>query len=91
MLRHRLLASVALAGVLSVGVVGYRHWAAERAAIALLEGAEERLGASLVAAPELDRIQASTALSQLERAGVIEGRQLEFWHPRGESIEAGDP
>lgn len=68
--RKGLLAAVGLSCAAAAGVFAYvAHLDAE--ADRLVEEAEERLGASLVDAPELDRLQASTAVSKLERARAL--------------------
>ena len=70
-MRRRLVGYVVVASVVSAaGAVG---WAAHRAAEAeeLVAEARARLDASLVEAPELDRVQASTAVSLLERAAAL--------------------
>ncbi len=67
MRRKKTLIAVALAAVVSAAFSLFAVRRSEEAD-ALVEGAKQRLGASLAEAPELDRLQASTAASMLERA-----------------------
>jgi tetratricopeptide (TPR) repeat protein len=66
--RRRSLVLTLVATVLAAGSsVGWALWRAHEADVLVAE-ARARLGASLLEAPELDRIQASGAVSRLERA-----------------------
>lgn len=66
--RKRLLSYTIVTSV-TVGLAALAYAYTEGARLdALVEGAEARLGASFVDAPGIDRVQASTAASMLERA-----------------------
>ncbi len=65
--RSLLITLLAVGFASGAGVVGWSVWRSSRAD-ELVEAARARLSASLTEAPELDRVQAGTALSLLERA-----------------------
>ena len=65
--RRALVLTLAMVVIAGAGTVGWAVWRGHEANV-LLDEARARLGASLVEAPELDRIQASGAVSRLERA-----------------------
>jgi len=62
-----LLLATAATAVVGILIGAYHHWRGAEAD-RLIREARERLDAGLVEAPEIDRLQASTAVSLLERA-----------------------
>ena len=77
MARRPLVLSIAVAGGVGLATVGYHLHQAQTAA-SLVEEAIARLEAPLNEAPELDRLQASTAASLLERAEGLRGSDREI-------------
>ncbi len=94
--RRARVATLALAtsALVAVSAVGYTSWR-DAQARAMLEQARARLDASILDAPGLDRIQASTAVSLIERAealgaGGSDVRGLEHYARGLEDLQRGD-
>lgn len=88
-----LLATVTSALTMSLAL-GYTTWRDQQAAT-MLDEARARLNASLLEAPGLDRVQASTAISLIERAEALgaiddEVRGLEHYARGLEDLQRGD-
>ncbi len=91
--RVALLATIT-SGVTMSLALGYTTWRDTQAAT-MLEQAHARLDASLLEAPGLDRIQASTAMSLIERAETLgaindEVRGMEHYARGLEDLQRGD-
>lgn len=69
-MKRGVLVAVLAAALGAVAAIGHSIWRTSEADDLLAE-ARKRLDAPLLDAPELDRIQASTALSQIERAQAL--------------------
>lgn len=81
-------------GLVAASAIGYTSWRDAQAA-SMLEQARARLDASLLDAPGLDRIQASTAVSLIERAEALgatgnDVRGLEHYARGLEDLQRGD-
>lgn len=91
--RIALLATLTSCITMSLAL-GYTAWRDAQAA-SMLEQARARLNASLLEAPGLDRVQASTAMSLIERAEALgavdeETRGLEHYARGLEDLQRGD-
>ncbi len=93
--RRRVVVLATLTSCVAMGAaVGYTAWRDAQAAM-MLDEARARLNASLLEAPGLDRVQASTATSLIERAEALgaiddEVRGLEHYARGLEDLQRGD-
>lgn len=93
--RRRIALLASMTSCLAMGLaVGYTTWRDTQAA-SMLDQARARLNASLLEAPGLDRVQASTATSLIERAEALgavndEVRGLEHYARGLEDLQRGD-
>jgi len=93
--RRRVALLATVTSLVTMGIaIGYTSWRDAQAA-AMLAQARARLNADLLEAPGLDRIQASTATSLIERAEALgavndEVRGLEHYARGLEDLQRGD-